>query len=82
MDHLKITLSLCYDNSKTWYAYFTTECACTQGNYIIGKAPAFDEAIEDQIQTQDDKHYPKKTQSLPLASYQLDLQNSSEKLSW
>lgn len=56
--------------------------ACTQGNYIIGKAPAFDEAIEDQIQTQDDKHYPKKTQSLPLASYQLDLQKSSEKLSW
>lgn len=31
-------------------------------HYIIGKAPAFDEAIGDQIQTQDDKHYPKKTQ--------------------
>lgn len=29
-----------------------------KSNYIIGKAPAFDEAIEDQIQTQDDKQYP------------------------
>lgn len=38
-----------------------------KSDYIIGKAPAFDEAIEDQIQTQDDKHYPK-TPQMPTFS--------------